>query len=123
MSLRHAIIAATLAVSGAASAADFSIVEASVGDMQKALKEGRVTSHELVAQSLARIAMYENQLNTTLAVAKDAFRQADEMDRERSVGRIRGPLHGIPVAIKDNINTTATPPTCRPRPARWRSRD
>ncbi len=108
---RLAVLAAALTVTGAASAADFSIVEASVTDMQKALKEGRVTSHELVAQSLARIAMYENQLNSTLAVAKDAFAQADALDRERAAGKIRGPLHGIPIAIKDNINTTDMPTT------------
>ncbi|MCU0759878.1 MAG: amidase family protein [Steroidobacteraceae bacterium] len=92
-------------------AAGFTIVEASIADLQRALQEGRVTSRELVARYLARIAIHENTLNATLAVNARALEQAEALDRERAAGRLRGPLHGIPVALKDNIHTTDMPTT------------
>ncbi|HEX6975784.1 MAG TPA: amidase family protein [Vicinamibacterales bacterium] len=92
-------------------AAKFSIVEATIPDMQAALKAGTITSRQLVEQSLIRIAMYEDNLNAVIAINKDALKEADERDAERRAGRIRGPLHGIPVALKDNIHTTSMPTT------------
>jgi amidase len=89
----------------------FSVVEATIPDMQAAMKDGRVTSRELVVQYFARIAMYEQILHAALAVSPDALNEADERDRERAQGRVRGPLHGIPVALKDNIQTTSMPTT------------
>ncbi len=89
----------------------FSVVEATIPELQAALSERRVTSRELVLQYLARIALYEDGLNAVMAVNRDALRQADELDRERAAGRVRGPLHGIPVALKDNIHTTDMPTT------------
>jgi len=89
----------------------FSVVEATIPDMQAAMKEGRVTSRELVRQYLARIAMYEHTLHAALAISAEALNEADQRDRERAQGRVRGPLHGIPVALKDNIQTTSMPTT------------
>ena len=91
--------------------ASFSVVEATIPEMQEALRTGRVTSRELVTQSLVRIALYEDVLNATLAVNRNALEEADLLDRERASGKIRGPLHGIPVALKDNIHTTNMPTT------------
>src|SRR5215467_3371799 len=91
--------------------APFSVVEASITDMQQALKSGRVTSRELVVQYLTRIALYNKKLNATLAVNPNAIKDAEQLDRERAQGRIRGPLHGIPIALKDNIHTTNMPTT------------
>jgi len=82
----------------------FSVVEASIPDMQAALKTGRVTSRELVLQSLVRIATYEDKINAVITVNPNALKEADERDRERAAG------------------TTSTPQTCRPRAALWRSR-
>ncbi len=89
----------------------FSVVEASIPEMRAAMEQGRVTSRELVTQYLTRIAMYEDQLHAIITVNPNALKVADERDRERAAGRIRGPLHGIPVALKDNIHTTDMPTT------------
>lgn len=94
-----------------APAAPFSVVEAGITDMQQALADGRVTSRQLVEQYLQRIATYEERLNATLAVNPTALEEADRLDAERKAGRLRGPLHGIPVALKDNIHTIEMPTT------------
>ncbi|HEY3053420.1 MAG TPA: amidase family protein [Thermoanaerobaculia bacterium] len=89
----------------------FSVVEATIPEMQAALKSGRVTSHDLVLQYLTRIATYEDKLNAAITVNPRALQEAEERDRERAQGKIRGPLHGIPIALKDNIHTTDMPTT------------
>ena len=102
---------AAAAFTPSAQAPTFSVVEASIADMQQAMTEGRVTSRELVQQSLTRIALYEDQLNAVISVNRRALEDGAERDRERAAGRVRGPLHGIPVALKDNIHTTDMPTT------------
>ena len=89
----------------------FSVVEATIPEMQAALRDGRVTSRELVRQSLERIATYEDKLHAVITVNPNALKEADERDRERAAGKVRGPLHGIPVALKDNVHTTDMPTT------------
>ena len=89
----------------------FSVVEAGIADMQKAMKDGRVTSRELVLQYLTRIATYEDKLNAAMTVNPRALQEAEALDRERARGKLRGPLHGIPIALKDNIHTTDMPTT------------
>jgi amidase len=89
----------------------FTVVEASIPEMRKAMEQRRVTSRELVTQYLVRIAMYEDKLNAAITINPRALEEADARDRERVQGRIRGPLHGIPVALKDNIHTTDMPTT------------
>jgi amidase len=86
--------------------ASFSVVEATIADTRVALEQRRVTSRELVQQSLARIATYEDLINAIVTVNPNALAIADSLDRLRAAGRILGPLHGIPVALKDIIHTT-----------------
>jgi amidase len=94
-----------------AKAAAFNVFEASISDMQAAMKSGRTTSHEIVQQYLTRIATYEDLLHAAITVNPKALAEADALDRERAQGRLRGPLHGIPIALKDNIHTTNMPTT------------
>jgi amidase len=91
--------------------APFSVVEASIPDLRAALEQRRTTSREIVQQYLLRIALYEDRLNAVITVNPKALAEADERDRERAAGKVRGPLHGIPIALKDNIHTTDMPTT------------
>src|SRR5215213_6258950 len=84
----------------------FNVVEATIPDMQKAMRDGRITSRQLVEQYLIRIALYNSALNAVVTVNPKALEEADQLDAEYKAGKIRGPLHGIPIALKDNILTT-----------------
>jgi len=84
----------------------FTVVEATIPEMRTALEQGRTTSRQIVQQYLTRIAIYEDRLHAAIMVNPKALEIADERDRERAAGKIRGPLHGIPIALKDNIHTT-----------------
>jgi amidase len=87
-------------------AAPFQVVEASIADMRTALEQGRTTSRDLVTQYLVRIGMYDRNLHAVITVNRKALQEADARDQERAQGRVRGPLHGIPIALKDNILTS-----------------
>jgi amidase len=94
-----------------AAAQGFTVVETSIVDLRKALDEKRTTSREIVRQYLERIGTYDAQLHAAITVNPRALAIADSLDRLRAQGRILGPLHGIPVALKDNIHTTDMPTT------------
>jgi len=96
----------TTASTSAAARKPFTVVEATIPEMRTAMEQGRVTSRQLVQQYLVRIATYEDRLHAAITVNPDALKIAEERDRERAQGKIRGPLHGVPVALKDNIHTT-----------------
>jgi amidase len=104
-----AIGASTVRVRGQGPA--FNIVEATILDMQAALESRRVTSRQLVQLHMDRIARYEDQINAVAYLSRTALDEADVLDRERASGRVRGPLPGIPIAVKDIINTTFADPS------------
>src|SRR5262245_44403766 len=113
--MKRATLVFVLAVSaitiGAQTQRTFSVVEATIPQMQAAMAVGQVAARQLVEQHLQRIGPYEDGINATLAVNPKALEEADQLDRERAQGKLRGPLHGIPVALKDNIHTTNMPTT------------
>ncbi len=92
----------------AARPASASILEAGVREQQQQMEAGKLTSHALTSQYLARIRNIDKagpRINAVIEVNPEALKLALEMDRERTAGRVRGPLHGIPVLLKDNIAT------------------
>lgn len=96
------------AQTGAASPAPFAFSEASVAQLESRMASGELTAHALVQSYLDRIAAIDASgpaLNSIIEINPDALKIADALDAERKAGKIRGPLHGIPVLIKDNIGT------------------
>lgn len=90
----------------------FDVMERSIPELAAALGAGEVTSRELVASYLARIEAYDQRgpaLNAIIVINPGAFSAADARDVERAEGRVRGPLHGIPVVVKDNYDMVDLP--------------
>ena len=86
----------------------FELEEITIGDLQAGLVSGRFTARSLAEAYLQRVADLDQQgahVRAVIEVNPDALAVADTMDAERRAGRVRGPLHGIPVMIKDNIDT------------------
>ncbi|CAN5646897.1 amidase [soil metagenome] len=82
--------------------------ETSIAELQARIESGELTSRQLVGMYLERIhALDKNgpKLNSVLELNPDALQIATELDRERAAGNVRGPLHGIPIGLKDNIDT------------------
>ncbi|HEV8210919.1 MAG TPA: amidase family protein, partial [Vicinamibacterales bacterium] len=77
-----------------------------LSEVSARIKAGTVTSTELVNACLARIDVYNPKVNAFITVLREhALAQARVLDAEQRAGRLRGPLHGIPIALKDNIDT------------------
>ena len=88
--------------------APFALDEMSVADLQSAMAAGRMTAHSITQQYIDRIQALDRTgptLRAILEINPDALSIADALDRERKAGKVRGPLHGIPILIKDNIDT------------------
>ncbi len=86
----------------------FPYAELSVAELQSRMAKGTLTSRTLTAAYLARIAAVDRSgptLNSVIETNPDALTIAAERDAERRAGKVRGPLHGIPVLIKDNIDS------------------
>ena len=91
-----------------ASPAAFELDELTIADLQAGMSSGKYTAQSLARKYLDRIDNIDKRgpaINSVIEVNPDAQAIASEMDRERKAGRVRGPLHGIPVLIKDNIDT------------------
>ena len=86
----------------------FELSEATISDLQHKMQTRQLTSRAITALYLKRIAEIDKagpRLNAVIELNKDALSIADAMDKERAAGKVRGLMHGIPVLIKDNINT------------------
>ena len=89
----------------ASAGSGFDFVEKSITELQAAMASGELTSKELVRGYLARIDTFNRLLHSVIETNPDAVSIAEGLDRERQRGHVRGPLHGIPVLVKDNIAT------------------
>jgi amidase len=90
------------------------LVEATVEQLQKALQTKLVTSEQLVSMYQARMAAYEDtgpRINAYIHVNANADLEAQDVDRRRHPGAVNGPLYGIPILLKDNIDTADMPNT------------
>lgn len=93
---------------------NFPFLETDISAIQKGFEEGSFSSKDLVQAYLKRIEEIDQNgpgLHSVIQVNPDALKIAGELDRERAEGKIRGPLHGIPVLLKDNIDTHDKMPT------------
>jgi amidase len=84
---------------------DFELAETTVADLQAGMQSGRLTARSIAEKYLARIDAIDKQIHAVIETNPDALRIADSLDAERKSKGPRGPLHGIPVLIKDNIAT------------------
>jgi amidase len=102
-----ALLAARTA-QGQLATASFAFADATVASLQQAMTTGSTTARLVTEAYLARIAAVDRsgpRLNSVIEVNPDALDIAERRDRERAAGTVHGPLHGIPVLIKDNIDT------------------
>ena len=87
---------------------DFALNETTIDELQKKMASGEYTSRSITDMYLKRIADIDKKgpaLNAVIEINPDAMSIAGQMDEERKAGKVRGPMHGIPVLIKDNINS------------------
>jgi amidase len=84
---------------------NFNIEEKTVAELQDAMKSGQFSAKDLTQKYLTRIKEIDGKLNSVIEINPDALKIAEDLDKERKNGKIRSPLHGIPVLIKDNIDT------------------
>ena len=90
------------------SIAPFALEETTLADLQSAMASGRLTARSITQQYIDRIQALDRTgptLRAILEINPEALSIADALDRERKAGNVRGPLHGIPILIKDNIGT------------------
>jgi Asp-tRNA(Asn)/Glu-tRNA(Gln) amidotransferase A subunit family amidase len=105
---------ADLTAQAPAKAPAFEVFEKSIVELQDAMRAGRVTSKDLVDSYLARIRAYDKtgpNINAFISLNPRATEEAAALDAERRLEGARGPLHGIPVAVKDNYATVDLPTT------------
>ena len=92
----------------------FQIIEASIDDIQAAYKAGTLTAHQLVQAYLDRIDAYDKhgpKINSIITLNPHALEEADKLDAAYKTSGPVGPLHGIPVVVKDEIDTAGMPTT------------
>jgi amidase len=91
--------------------AGLDLQNASFVELEQAMASGRLSSRQLTAAYLDRIKAYDGPTNAMRTINKHALADAARLDAERKSGHVRGPLHGLPIILKDNIGTTDMPTT------------
>lgn len=112
--VRPLLLSAALAFGAVATADSLNIETATIADINAAFAGGKLTSQWLVGAYLERIAAYDKQgptVNAVIHLNPHALAEAEKLDAERAAGRVRGPLHGIPIVLKDNFDTFDMPTT------------
>jgi len=102
-----AVVLACIILSAPATKA-FELGEVTIAELQAGMQAGKITARSIVEGYLARIEVIDKKgptIKSVLEVNPDALDIADQLDKERREGRVRGPLHGIPVLLKDNFDT------------------
>jgi amidase len=97
-----------------ATAPPFTVFEQTVTDLQDAMTRGLVTSEDIVRDYLTRLTLYDRNgpaFRAVLSISPRALADARARDAERASGRVRSPFHGVPIVLKDNIDTTELPTT------------
>jgi amidase len=95
-------------------AAQLDLTTATIVDLQAAMQSGALSSEKITQRYLARIAAYDQQgptLNTVITLNPRALDEARALDAERKAGKIRSAIHGVPIVLKDNIDTFDLPTT------------
>ncbi len=99
------------AVSTTSVLADDLCFEKSVSQLQDEFNSGKLSSVQLVDYYLKRIKVYDGVINSMITINPKAMAEAKRLDEERARGHIEGPLHGIPIVLKDNYDTFDMPTT------------
>jgi len=111
---KFSLVALTLFQSASAFTATLNIETATIADIDAAYATGKVTATKVVDAYLKRIAAYDKQgpkINAVITLNPKAMAEAKALDAERKAGKVRGPLHGIPIVLKDNYDTYDLPTT------------
>lgn len=112
---RSLVLALVFALGGTAACAPpsepYEVTETSIAELHAALRDGRTTCRAVVDAHLARIAAYDDRLNAVTAVNPRAGARADSLDAALARGEVMGPLHCVPMLVKDNFDTHDLPTT------------
>ncbi len=116
--LAVAAVAVSTAPAASATGRDFDLDAADIPALQARMSAGRLTAMGLTSAYLDRIRKIDRRVNAVLVVNPAALAQAAESDARRRAGKVRGPLDGIPVLVKDNVDTRSMQTTAGSRALR-----
>jgi len=111
-SFRRFLTSAVVVALATSRLAALSLEDATIADLQAAFAKGSLSSEKVTTAYLARIAAYDKQgpnINAVITANPTALAEAKALDAERAAGHVRGPLHGIPIILKDNVDSLGLP--------------
>ncbi|HSK71492.1 MAG TPA: amidase [Pyrinomonadaceae bacterium] len=100
-----AVMSKTKKVSAQTDADSFELEEKTILELQGMMQRGEITAREIAQKYLDRIRTVDKKINSIIEINPDALQIAERLDAERKAGKVRGNLHGIPIILKDNIDT------------------